>query len=84
MNLDETGGGLGIIKEYEALFEESYLYLWFERSITPAWGIKGGKDGAKPNVVIRKGQKIKETLKTNAYRMEKGTIVTIYTGGGSE
>lgn len=78
----QNRGGLGIIKEYEALFEESYLYLWFERSITPAWGIKGGKDGAKPNVVIRKGQKIKETLKTNAYRMEKGTIVTIYTGGG--
>lgn len=75
-------GGLGIVKEYEALYDDTFLYLWFERSVTPAWGIKGGKDGAKPNVVVRSGDNVKEMLKVNAYSMTKGTVVTIYTGGG--
>lgn len=75
-------GGLGIIKEYEALYDDTSLYLWFERSITPAWGIKGGCDGAKPNVVVRSGDTEKEMLKVNAFPMKQGTIATAYTGGG--
>lgn len=75
-------GGLGIVKEYEALYDDTNLYLWFERSVTPAWGIKGGKDGAKPKVIVKSGEKQTEILKVNAFPMKKGTIATAYTGGG--
>jgi N-methylhydantoinase B len=75
-------GGLGIIKEFEVLNDESNLYLWFERSVTPAWGIKNGKAGAKPNVVVRNGEQEKRMLKVNAHPMKKTDVAVIYTGGG--
>lgn len=75
-------GGLGIIKEYEALYDDTSLYLWFERSVTPAWGIKGGKEGAKPNVIVKHDNEQKEMLKVNAYPLKKGAIAVAHTGGG--
>jgi len=75
-------GGLGIIKEFEVLNDESNLYLWFERSVTPAWGIKNGKAGAKPNVVVRNGEQEKRMLKVNAHPMKRTDVAVIYTGGG--
>ena len=75
-------GGLGVIKEYEALYDDTSLYLWFERSVTPAWGIKGGHAGAKPKVEVRDSSGLHEMLKVNAYPMHCGTVATAYTGGG--
>ena len=37
-------GGLGVIREYKMLPDETLLYSWFERSKLPAWGVKGGKN----------------------------------------
>lgn len=75
-------GGLGVIKEYETLQDDIKLSLWFERSVTPAWGIKGGKEGAKPHNVINTKDKALELLKVDAMKVDSGTIVEIKTGGG--
>jgi len=75
-------GGLGVIKEYETLLDDIKLSLWFERSVTPAWGIKGGNAGAKPyNIVKTKNEQL-ELLKVDAMPVEKGTVVIVRTGGG--
>lgn len=76
-------GGMGVIKEYE-IMDKSSLYLWFERSKLPAWGIQGGKSGQPPKVVVRDvfGEKKSELLKTSDFHLGKGWKVTIYTGGG--
>ncbi|OLN29854.1 hydantoinase B/oxoprolinase family protein [Desulfosporosinus metallidurans] len=75
-------GGDGCIREYESMIDEVYVYLWFERSKTTAWGVVGGKPGKAPNVIIDTGDKQAELLKTSAYRIKKGSKVTCLTGGG--
>lgn len=79
----EKRGGTGVIRGYEMRTDSSYVYLWFERSKTPAWGLFGGKDGAKPKVLIQSpdGETV-ELLKVNAKPLKYGTVVTAYTGGG--
>lgn len=75
-------GGLGIIKEYEALADGT-LSLWFERSVTPQWGVFGGKDGAPPRVVVGAGRPDETVMLKASHRpLPTGTIVTAYTSGG--
>lgn len=75
-------GGLGIIREYEVRSEQANLYLWFERSKTPAWGLFNGESGKKPKVVVRTTDKIEEMLKVNAKSLKRGDLVQAETGGG--
>ena len=48
----EWRGGNGVVREFELLGDETTVYLWWERSKTPAWGLFDGRDGAPPEVVI--------------------------------
>ncbi len=75
-------GGNGIIKEYEAVYDDTNLFLWFERSKTPGWGINGGQDGMPPDVVVKGNGQDVHMLKTNCYPLKKGQIVMAHTGGG--
>jgi N-methylhydantoinase B len=75
-------GGLGIVRGYEVLTDEAFLYLWLERSETPAWGLFGGGEAAKPEVSIFEGRKEEKALKANAKPMKNGNKVIVKTGGG--
>ncbi|MEW6623742.1 MAG: hydantoinase B/oxoprolinase family protein [Bacillota bacterium] len=77
-------GGMGVIREYEMMTDDTELYLWFERSKDPAWGIRGGKTARPPKVLIKgeDGKVIDELLKTNGYPLKKGWRVELCTGGG--
>lgn len=75
-------GGLGIERVYEVLADVR-LSLWFERSKTPSWGLRGGGDGAPPEVyVTRPGEERRRLLKANALAAPTGTLVEVFTGGG--
>ncbi|WP_283137987.1 hydantoinase B/oxoprolinase family protein [Rhizohabitans arisaemae] len=75
-------GGLGIVREYETLAEETYLSLWLERSTLPGWGLHGGGDGAPTHGEIVTGDVRETVLKTGARRLAKGARVLVMTGGG--
>ncbi|WP_026703161.1 hydantoinase B/oxoprolinase family protein [Salibacterium aidingense] len=75
-------GGLGILKEYEICTDNVLLNLWFERSLTPAWGLFNGEAGAPPNVTVQKVESSQSMLKTNGYLLNKGDKVKVETGGG--
>ncbi|ATW28846.1 hydantoinase B/oxoprolinase family protein [Candidatus Formimonas warabiya] len=77
-------GGLGVIREYETLAEETALYLWFERGKMPAWGVRGGKDARPPQITVTgsDGRIKAEFLKVNGYPLGKGWKVAMCTGGG--
>lgn len=76
-------GGLGAIREYRVEAPESYLYLWWERSKCPGWGILGGGDGAPPVVVVNPGiPEEKYLLKVNGLKLGAGAVVSACTGGG--
>ena len=75
-------GGCGLYREY-TINADGFVSLWFERSVTPAWGLFGGKDGVGPNVNIKSlDEKEKNLLKANGLQVKKGTVLTTYTGGG--
>lgn len=76
-------GGNGVERRYELEADAANLYLWFERSVTPAWGLSGGGDATPPEVIINEGRPDeKSVLKINAFELKKGDIVTTRTGGG--
>jgi len=75
-------GGCGLRRTFE-VEPEARVYLWFERSVTPGWGLFGGRDAVGPDVVVNPGRPDeRHMLKTNAHRLEPGSIVELLTGGG--
>jgi N-methylhydantoinase B len=75
-------GGCGIHRTHQ-LEAPSLLYLWFERSVTPAWGLFGGRDAAGPDVVVNPGRDDeRHMLKVNALSLKTGDVVALRTGGG--
>ncbi|MBI1881782.1 MAG: hydantoinase B/oxoprolinase family protein, partial [Chloroflexi bacterium] len=75
-------GGTGIYHEYH-LDAPSFLYLWFERSETPAWGLFGGRNALGPDVAINQGREDeRHLLKVNALPLKAGDVVRTQTGGG--
>ena len=80
--LGKFRGGVGLYREY-TINTDGFVSLWFERSVTPAWGLFGGKDGLPPNVNIKiPNEEEKNLLKTNGLQIKNGTVLTTYTGGG--
>lgn len=73
-------GGCGLFREYR--FEtDAAVYLWFERSHTPAWGIFGGRDAVGPHNEIR-GSIAVDPLKANNLAVRNGDVMLLQTGGG--
>ena len=76
-------GGNGVVREFELLCDETTIYLWWERSLTPAWGIYGGQAGAPPEVVINPGRDDERRQFNSAgITLKCGDIVRGSTGGG--
>ena len=76
-------GGLGVIRDYEILAPDSDLSLWFERTLTPQWGLFGGKSGAIPRVILEPGTSSeRELLKANHMPVDLGLKFSASTGGG--
>jgi N-methylhydantoinase B len=75
-------GGCGLYRTFE-IDGEASLYLWFERSVTPGWGLFGGGDGIGPDVVVDPGRETeRHMLKANAHPLTAGSVVELRTGGG--
>ncbi|MBI1880112.1 MAG: hydantoinase B/oxoprolinase family protein [Chloroflexi bacterium] len=76
-------GGLNIVRDYEVLAADSRLSLWFERTVTPQWGLFGGKPGAVPKVIFEPGTEGEQTLlKINHLPITTGARLRAFTGGG--
>lgn len=78
----EFRGGLGVVREYEVLSEDTQVSLWFERSLTPAWGLFGGETGDQPDVEIVSADESEHLLKVNGRSVLKGDKIIVRTGGG--
>jgi len=77
----EFRGGNGTYREYR-VESDSALWLWIERSDTPAWGLFDGESGAGPVVEIRRpGEAVFRRLKANDVKVPRGTVIRGMTGG---
>ncbi|MCX4985535.1 hydantoinase B/oxoprolinase family protein [Streptomyces sp. NBC_00572] len=77
-----TRGGNGVVRQYTFEADQN-LSLWWERSVTPAWGVFGGGTGAAPRVVLNPGRDgERELLKVNALAVRQGDVLRCESGGG--
>ncbi|MGW0994237.1 hydantoinase B/oxoprolinase family protein [Streptomyces sp. NPDC002523] len=77
-----TRGGNGVVREYRFTADQN-LSLWWERSVTPAWGMFGGADGAAPRVTLNPGRPdARSLLKANALPVREGDVLRCESGGG--
>lgn len=75
-------GGCGLYRAYR-LEAPAAAYFWFDRSVTPAWGLFGGQDGVGPDIVVNPGAPDeRHMLKANALPLGAGAVVQTQTGGG--
>jgi N-methylhydantoinase B len=75
-------GGCGLYRSCH-VETDAKLYLWFERSVTPAWGLFGGRDAVGPDVVVKPGSsEERHLLKVNALPLASGDDWELRTGGG--
>jgi N-methylhydantoinase B len=76
-------GGNGVVREYTIECEAAQLFLWFERSVTPAWGLFGGCDATPPIVVLNPGRADeRRMLKASRVALARGDVVRTMSGGG--
>ncbi len=76
-------GGNGVVREYTIDGEAAELFLWFERSVTPGWGLFGGRDATPPVVVLNPGKPDeRRMLKCSRLPLRRGDVVRTMTGGG--
>jgi N-methylhydantoinase B len=75
-------GGCGIFREY-TMETDTTISLWFDRSVTPAWGLAGGDSAVGPAITLRNADwEKKAPFKVNGLPVAKGTTLRIATGGG--
>jgi len=76
-------GGFGVVREYRVLCSEASLTVTAGRSKYPTWGVEGGMHGT-PNyaVIYKKGEEPRRTRRIAAFKMNKGDMVSLRTGGG--
>jgi N-methylhydantoinase B len=79
----EHRGGLGVIKDSVPTDDSSRVSLWFERNVTPPWGLAGGEAGRPARVVVGAGTPEEQVLmKVNHRPLSAGLLVSARTGGG--
>jgi len=75
-------GGLGIEREYEVLAEGVNVSTWFERTLTPGWGLFGGEPGQITEVTMTTDEGRVDLLKVNQRPAPAGARIVVATGGG--
>ncbi|HEX9364927.1 MAG TPA: hydantoinase B/oxoprolinase family protein [Candidatus Dormibacteraeota bacterium] len=76
-------GGLAIFREYEFFDDTTHVSLWFERSVTPPWGVFGGIAGQTPSIeLVRPGRPSMHALKCSHVSAAAGSRLRAVTGGG--
>ena len=75
-------GGLGIEREYEVIADDVTVSTWFERTLTPGWGLFGADPGAVTEVTMTYAGQTKDLLKTNRRDAPRGSRIMVATGGG--
>src|SRR5881628_3727775 len=79
----EHRGGFGIIKDYRMLNSSAEFTTDVNRSVIFPWGVEGGKNGTgNYMVIIRKGREKVRVRKVSSFKLKKGDVVSIRTGGG--
>jgi N-methylhydantoinase B len=77
----EFRGGLGLERRY-LMLAPCRISTRFERTLCPAWGMNGGRDGQPGHVLIERADGTTQVALKEAVMLKAGDRVRIRTGGG--
>ena len=75
-------GGLGIVREYEALSEDAFVFASFGRSVHKPWGVNGGSEGSVNAIEVIRNGKSQTISRLPFVRLRRGEKFRVLTGGG--
>jgi N-methylhydantoinase B len=75
-------GGLGIVREYEVLSEDTFVFASFGRSVHKPWGINGGGEGSVNAIELIRDGRIQRISRLPFVRLRRGDRFRVLTGGG--
>jgi N-methylhydantoinase B len=76
-------GGLGHIRDFEALADELAVLTSIERHEYKPWGIFGGGEGAVNDAILNPGSPgEREVRKVTNFPLKRGDILSVRSGGG--
>jgi N-methylhydantoinase B len=75
-------GGLSVIKEYEPLLDGCHISTNIGRTVTPSWGLRGGRAGAIPTAVLSADEQEHSVLVSGEVPFPRGAVLRVTTGGG--
>jgi N-methylhydantoinase B len=76
-------GGNGVEREFVFTGDDGHLNLWWDRSVTPAWGVFGGSTAQPPEVIINDGRPDeRRVMKATGHPLRNGDVVLTRSGGG--
>jgi N-methylhydantoinase B len=79
----EFRGGFGIVKDYRLLADDATFTTDINRAKFPPWGVQGGEEGTTNcMVIIRNGKELMRVSRIANFKLKKGDIVSIRSGGG--
>lgn len=75
-------GGLGVVREYEALSEDAFVFASFGRSVHKPWGVNGGGEGSVNSIELIRDGRIQRISRLPFVRLRRGERFRVLTGGG--
>jgi N-methylhydantoinase B len=77
-------GGLGFVRDYRILADETLFSLRTDKHEIPAWGSEGGKPGKKGSCVVNPGTQDSKALPSRfgGFLLKKGDLVCLERPGG--
>jgi N-methylhydantoinase B len=76
-------GGFGVVRDYEILADDAFVYGSMGRSITPPWGMDGGGEGSTNYIQVRtNGHANWRGARVSSTDVGRGQVFSIVTGGG--
>ena len=76
-------GGLGIVRRYRMMTDDTRIRTKGDRSVTAPWGLEGGMGGGRSRVVLNAGSDEERELNTKEYNiiLKSGETLSIFTPG---
>ncbi len=75
-------GGFGLIREYEMLSDDVYMFASLGRSQTRPWGLAGGGEGTCNYIEVTDQGQVQRLSRTPHHDLSKGARIKVVTGGG--
>jgi N-methylhydantoinase B len=78
----EMRGGLGVVREYECLTDNAFMFASLGRTAHRPWGLDGGSAGTLNSIELIRGDRVESFGRLPFAELRRGDRFRVLTGGG--